>query len=73
VNADRLAEILAGVMNGVPAAAGLGFVLLIVDDRAAEVEIAYRSDLDDDEAAEVLERTIGMLRGEGTQTGEEVA
>ncbi len=50
----------------------LGFVLLIVDDRAAEVEIAYRSDLDDDEAAEVLDRTIGMLRGEGTTTDVEV-
>ncbi len=72
MNADRMAEVLSAIMSA-DLPDDLGFVLLIVDDRAAEVEIAYRSDLDDDEAAEVLERTIGMLRGEGTQTGEEVA
>jgi len=70
VNADRLAEVLSDILSGgIPD--DLGFVLLIIDDRAAEVEIAYRSDLDDDEAAEVLERTIGMLRGEGTVGNEE--
>ena len=70
MNADRLAEVLSDILSGgIPD--DLGFVLLIIDDRAAEVEIAYRSDLDDDEAAEVLERTIGMLRGEGTVGNEE--